>query len=220
MSTNTLNTRLESRLAGYAALATVAIAGAAVTTAEAVIIHSGPVNINVGNNIDGVYLNVVTGAFGTTAGAAPGWDINPYNNGAGLTFFGPTTPTGQGYLSGTGGVLRLTLGAAIGPAGTYTAGQVAGTNFQSFTGQSYFGFRFVNEALGGAINYGWVLIETTASASPNGGFPARILGYAYENNGGAIAAGAIPEPSTTALLGLMAAGALGVRQWRRRKAAK
>ena len=29
----------------------------------------------------------------------------------------------------------------------------------------------------------------------------------------------IPEPSTTALLGVMAVGALGVRAWRKRKAA-
>ena len=32
-------------------------------------------------------------------------------------------------------------------------------------------------------------------------------------------AGAVPEPSTFALLGVMAAGAFGVREWRKRKAA-
>ena len=33
------------------------------------------------------------------------------------------------------------------------------------------------------------------------------------------ATGAVPEPTTVATLGLMAVGALGLRQWRRRQAA-
>ena len=44
------------------------------------------------------------------------------------------------------------------------------------------------------------------------------MDYAYEDSGAGIQAG-VPEPTTMALLGVMAAGALGVRAWRKRKAA-
>ena len=49
--------------------------------------------------------------------------------------------------------------------------------------------------------------------------PRTIVEYAYDDSGVGILAGQIPEPSTFALLGVMAAGALGVREWRKRKAA-
>jgi hypothetical protein len=108
------------------------------------------------------------------------------------------------------------MGDLIGAAGAYVTGQSVGSAFTS-GGQGYVGVRFVNEALGGITNFGWVLLSTTSGSS---GFPVTVVSWAYENSGGSIAAGAIPEPSTTALLGVMAAGAFGVRQWRRRKAAK
>jgi hypothetical protein len=54
-------------------------------------------------------------------------------------------------------------------------------------------------------------------AGTSGAQPRAIVEYAYEDTGAGIMAGAIPEPSTLALLGVMAAGALGVRAWRKRK---
>jgi hypothetical protein len=66
-----------------------------------------------------------------------------------------------------------------------------------------------------ATNFGWVHLNTTGTT----GFPATIVDYAYEDSGASIMAGQMPEPSTFALLGVMAAGALGVRAWRKRKAA-
>ena len=51
------------------------------------------------------------------------------------------------------------------------------------------------------------------------GQPRAIVEYAYENTGAPILAGAIPEPSTLALLSVMGLGAVGVRAWRKRKAA-
>jgi hypothetical protein len=210
---NTLNTRLDARLAGYAALAGIALTGAAVTNADAAIVYSGVVNVSVPSNIDGVYMNFVTGATSTTG--FTGYDFNPYNNNAGLAFFSPGT--GQGTVAATSttgsAAIRLNMGDAIGAAQIFNAGQAVGTAF--FTGGlGYVGIRFLNEATG-VINYGWALLNVT-----NGnGFPATVVSYAYENTGATITAGAVPEPTTTALLGVMAAGALGVRQWRRRKAA-
>jgi hypothetical protein len=211
------NNTLNARLAGYATLAGVTLAGGAINNAEAVIIYSGVVNINVPSNIDGVYINFVTGATATANFA--GADFNPYNNGTTLAFFG-TGGTVNGTLSTATATnsptLRLNMGDLIGAAGAYVTGQSVGSAFTS-GGQGYVGVRFVNEALGGITNFGWVLLSTTSGSS---GFPVTVVSWAYENSGGSIAAGAIPEPSTTALLGVMAAGAFGVRQWRRRKAAK
>ena len=80
------------------------------------------------------------------------------------------------------------------------------------------GFQFIDPNLnGGAVAYGWMRISLGATS---GGQPRAIVEYAYENTQGmGIMAGAVPEPSTLALLGVMAAGALGVREWRKRKAA-
>jgi hypothetical protein len=58
-------------------------------------------------------------------------------------------------------------------------------------------------------------LNTTGST----GFPATIIEYEFENTGASvITGGTLPEPSTMALLGLMAAGAAGVRGWRKLKA--
>lgn len=211
---NKLNTPLDARLAGYATLAGIALTGAALNTAEADIVYSGIVNITIPQDIDGVYINFVTGAFGGPGLA--GADFNPYFNNATLAFFGPGGGGGTISATTTSGsaAIRLNFGDSISPAGTYNNGQAVGTAFTS-GGQGYVGLRFLNESTG-VINYGWALLNTTNSAS---GFPATVVSYGFQNNGTAITAGAIPEPTVTALLGVMAAGALGVRQWRRRKAA-
>jgi hypothetical protein len=78
------------------------------------------------------------------------------------------------------------------------------------------GFRFQNETMGNQIQYGWMRISLSATT---GAQPRAIVEYAYENTGAGIPAGAVPEPSTVGLLGLVAMGALGVRAWRGRKAA-
>src|SRR5690606_35829892 len=76
------------------ALAAVAFSG----NALGAIVCASP-ELNVPNTIDGVYLNMVTGQTGTSV---TGWDINPYNNSAGLTFYGTATPYGV-LATGTAG---------------------------------------------------------------------------------------------------------------------
>jgi len=188
---------------------------AAAPSAHAIVVYVVPaVPIPITNSIDGVYFNLVTGATGSSGAAVSGWDINPYNNGAGLTMYGAASPSGI-LATGTPGTLAvatpLAFGAVIGPAGQYNQFQTVGTGFQT-AGLRYVGLRFQNEALG-LQNYGWLQINSGAGA----GFPASIVSYGYETDGGQILAGAVPEPSTYAMFGLALAAGLGLRGWRNRR---
>jgi PEP-CTERM motif len=213
---NLLGVPVDARLIGYATLAGAALAAPSV--ADAAIVWSGPVAITIPSTTAGVYLNVVTGVNNVSPGAVPGWDLNPWSS-TSLNFFTPTPNPGGGEMVGAGSVATvLAFGTPISGASTFTT--PAGTSTTSGTtlnsSNNLFGFRFINEAAGNAIMYGWLRISLSSSASAQ---PRLIVEYAYENTGGAIPAGAIPEPTTIALFGVMAAGALGVRAWRKRKAA-
>ena len=214
MKTNTLLNRVDTRLA---ACAVAAGASMAVTTADASIIYSGVVSIPVPNDIDGVYLNVVTGAFGNTPPA--GYDVNPYSAVAGaFNLWGPTTNTWFSTSGLVTGPYNLTFGTPIGGAATNFfrpgGGTDVGPQMNLNSSNNYLGFQFTNENTG-QTDFGWLQLQFGATAGDR-----TIIGYAYEDVGGtSIGAGVVPEPSTFALLGVMAAGALGVREWRKRKAA-
>ena len=217
-----LSAHLDGRLAAYATLAGVALAAAAVPNADAVIIYSGPVNINIPSNTTGIYLNVVTGAVSSNPSAVPGWDLNPWGS-TSLNFFTPTPNPGGGEMLGSGSNYNdCDCGTVIGPgspfanAGSTTVSASTPLHFNS--DQNFMGFRFINEAAGNQVQYGWLQISLAGSA---GAQPRAIVGYYYENSGAPISVGVLdcPEPSTTAFIGLMALGALGVRVWRKRKAA-
>ena len=187
-----------------------AAAGALPGAAQAAVIiktFAAGSGIAVTNSIDGVYLNVVTGVTGASSGAVAGYDINVYNNGGGLTFYGAASPYGV-LATGTAGTLavaqRLNVGATVSSTSTgfYNQFQTVGTAFQGTTGVSYVGFRFLNEVTG-ATNYGYLQLTTTSGD----GFPATITGYAYDNAGlgltvAAIAptASAVPEPATWGMM--------------------
>jgi len=209
-------TRIDSHLAAYATLAGVALAAPAVAKAD--IVYSGMVNISVPNNFDGVYINFVTGQTGTSGASVPGWNWNPYNGGTGLQFFWNGTPNG-GLSLDTTTYAVLPNGAPISSANVYlNTTSTAATAAWRAGSTCYLGIRIINSQTN-QTNYGWVHFNTTGST----GFPATIVEYAFENMGQSIIAGSgtapCPEPSTSALLGLMAAGALGVRAWRKHKAA-
>jgi hypothetical protein len=220
---------LDTRLAKYTALAGAALAAPAIPNTEAAIVYSGPVNIVIPVTTAGVYLNVVSNVSNTDLTLAPGWDVNPFGS-ASLAWFGPSPAATSGYVNnfpgGTSATLvdNLPIGTPISNALGYTwatdttASETSGvTAFNLNSDNNYVGFRFVDPSInGGAVSFGWLQIHLGATSND----PTRaITGYAYENTGGAILAGAVPEPSTTALLGVMAAGAVGVRAWRKRKAA-
>jgi hypothetical protein len=179
------------------------------TTANAavVFVDLSTVPIAVPNNIDGVYLNLVTGVTGASEAAVPGWDINLYNNTEGLTFYGADSPSGV-FASGTPGFFAqatsLSFGDSISATGQYNPFQTVATSFRS-AGTGYVGFRFLNEGTS-QLNYAWLEIQSGGLAFPNQGFPSAILRYAYENSGQGITAGeigmvsAVPEPQEWALM--------------------
>ena len=207
-----LNSHIDGRLAAYATLAGVALAAPAVAKAD--IVWSGPVNISVPNTFDGVYINFVTGQTGTSGSSVPGWNWNPYNGGTGLQFFWNGTPNGGVTLDMTTYAV-LPPNTTVGPANMYLASTASAATAGWRSGaNAYLGVRLLNSQTM-QTNYGWVHFNTTGST----GFPATIVEYAFENMGNSIMTAQVPEPSTTALLGVMAAGAFGVRAWRKRKAA-
>jgi len=216
---------IDGRLAGYATLAGAALAAPALPSADATIIWSGPVAINIPSTTAGIYLNVVTGVFNTVPASVPGWDVNPFSA-TSLSFFNPTAPAGGVYVVNTPGGTSATapdnlpFGTLISSLSGFGSGAIETTGplaAQLNSSNNLIGFRFVDATLnGGAVAYGWMRISLGATT---GAQPRAIVEYAYENTQGlGIAAGAIPEPSTMALFGVMAAGALGVREWRKRKA--
>jgi hypothetical protein len=159
---------------------------ACATASFAAVVDSGPLNIAVGQNADGIYYNVVTGAFSNALGAtAPtGWDFNFYEVSAanGLTFFWPaqvgTNPRG-GVAVGTV-YSNLPVGTVINAASVLSqaAGGGGPTNFVNFitTGPKTLGISFNNEA-GNTRHFGYVNMTTTAPL----GFPVVITRVVFES---------------------------------------
>lgn len=163
------------------------------SSASMAAVVCSPAAVPVPANIDGVYLNLVTNATGTSGGGVAGWDINLYQTGASaLYFFWPTPATSAGGVA-TGTVYdRLASGAPIGASQTYIqaaggGGPAAYANWQVAGTGGFLGIRFNNEATS-TLNYGWLQLDTGAS----GGFPATINQYCYDNTGAQISAGTTP----------------------------
>lgn len=205
-----------------------ALAGTAATVSDAnatVVTFNTPISVPA--TTAGVYINLLTGANGTSGGAVPGYDFNPYlaNGGTQLGFYwGPVATRGGGVASTTttGPYLSLAAGTTISAASTFTAA-ILGTTGSAYltSGTHTLGFKFYNETTS-VFNYGYL---TMTNASTNG-FAATITGWSFENNGGAITipsvvAPPVPEPSTTALLavGALALGASNLRRLRRARQA-
>ena len=219
-----MSSRVDGRLAAYATLAGVALAAPAIPSADADIVYSGVVNITIPSTTAGIYLNVVTGVFATTPAGAPGWDLNPWSS-TGLSIWAnnaasPNDGVLSNFTGGTSNTLVDNIPFGIIVDGTWTYGR---TNAVETTGSTAFvlnsssnmiGFLFINETTG-QYNFGWARISLSSTYQSQ---PRVLVEYAYDNSGAGIFIG-IPEPSTFALLGVMAAGALGVRAWRKRKAA-
>jgi hypothetical protein len=218
-----LSPRIDGRLAAYATLAGAALAAPAmVQNANADIVYSGIVNYNIPSTTSGIYLNVVTGVTAITPGGAPGWDLNPWSS-SGLEIWGNNSASpNDGVLDNFPGgaaasVDNIPFGTLV--DGTYNYGRsdstvetTGPTAFNLNSSNNLFGFRFLNESTG-VYDFGWARVSLSGTLA---GQPRMVVEYAYENTGAPIAAG-VPEPSTFALLGVMAAGAFGVRAWRKRK---
>ncbi len=225
----TVGPRLEPRLAAYATLAGVALAAPAMT--EAAIVYSGPVIINVPSSTSGIYLNVVTGLFGTTPGSVPGWDLNPWGSGSffvwGNNAASPNDGIVDNFSTGSSSTLvdNLPVGTLVNSllnfGRTDSIETTGATAFNLNSSINYIGFRFLNESTG-IYDFGWLQFSLAGAFN---GQPRTILGWAYDNTGASINVGTtgasgVPESgSTISLLAMVAAGALGVRAWRNARVA-
>ena len=86
----------------------------------------------------------------------------------------------------------------------------------------YLLFTFKNSLSGNQLQSGWVgMSAATVTAGTPANMSVTLSGWAYDNTGATIAAGAIPEPAsaTLAMGGALVLGAAGLRRWRKRNAA-
>jgi hypothetical protein len=138
---------------------------------------------------------------------------------------GPSNATGMIQIGGDGLAAHLPFGAAwdqgnasqfnayVGWASTYTRNPSSG-----YSGE-YLAWSFVDDSPGGGLRYGWAQVNLSVGFYPVGP-NVTILGYAYDNTGAKLTMGQtepVPEPGSAALmvLGALALGSRGLRNWRR-----
>ncbi len=195
------------RLSSYAAAAGLGAFGAA-HDADAAIVYTDVPDVTITQGQGPIYINLDNAGQNEFAIAAflSSVRVNPYNIGGQSS----KVLTSMSYY-----VNSFATGAAIGPAsaeagGARFAGRQVGPYFYNFVGtDKYVGLKW--DVGGGNFNYGWARVDVTAA---NNG-TATLFGYAYESTPNtAIAAGAIPEPTSLALL---AAGGGAAALMRRRR---
>jgi hypothetical protein len=191
---------LKTRLNQHLALA--AVATAAVSSANAQIVHSGIVNQNIAATTNGLYVNVVTGQInepGNGGGSTvTGWDVNFWSS-TGFGLFSPSNPAGGAYVITAANVgTNMAFGADIGAASAFGSSAPANNaQWNLNSDQNLVGFRFFNESTS-QVHYGWARIAFGATVTSR-----SLVEYAYESTaGGSIGAGVVPAPSAMALLGL------------------
>jgi hypothetical protein len=217
-----------SVLAGTAALA-------GTQSADAQIIYSGIQNAPIpsSNGFRGVYVDIDGMSFyvppdgagsGDGVAALPTYNWNPYRGNL-ATFQNALRSEWATSDQNTMGVVadgflaRLDFGTMIDENSTF-AGNTVRQMAQNGPWNDADGYVGVTFSIGAQTVYGWMHLITGSGDPPTGGpgFPAVITSWAYESSGAGIMAGAVPEPSSVALT-CLAAGALGLGAWRKRKKA-
>ena len=192
-------------------LAGVLAAGLAFTAGQArgAVIYSGPVNVSIPTNMDGVFIDI----DGMTSGSQmTGWDINPFFGGSVIATSASFHPVADS-TSNTAAILGLGEGVEVDDSLTY-ASSPGGSSMHMGPGpdqfveaeESYFGFSFTTNG-GDGPYFGWVRLQVTAN-NPGG----VVTGWAYDDSGAPITVGAVPEPT-----GLMLLALAPLLAWRRRR---
>ncbi len=172
-------------------------------------------NLTIPNNIDGQYINVQTGVFGSAAGLAPGWDLNPYGTSTtAMSWFAAAAPsgcvTGLGQGGLTNAVASLSGGTLVSSASSFgnTASSVSAGGWK-LNSDNNFGFRFLGADALTHYGYGVMTVGETMGVR-------TLKSVSYESDAGVgITIAGVPEPTTA----LLAAGAAGLFALRRRRLA-
>src|SRR3954453_5036595 len=201
---------ISARLASYTAAAGLGALGLAQSVDGAVVYTDVP-DTTITQTQGPIYINLDNVGQNEFAIAAilSSVRVNPYNIGGQQS---KVLTSGSYYVNSFAG------GAPIGPAaaeagGARFAGRQAGPDFYNFVGTGkYVGLKW--DIGGGAFNFGWARVYVT---SANKG-TATLYDYASESTPNtAIVAGdtgAVPEPSSLALLAA-GAGAIGLKSRRK-----
>jgi len=194
----------------------VAFAGlfGATTISQAAIVYSPLLNLAIPVASPGLYLNIQTGASGTSAASVPGWDINV----GGTTSLNFASPGGYNFVrlnsaSPTAGPSNLGVNFPINANGMPNASWIAGGAADGLTlnsAQNYIGFQFT--ASGGTTHVGYLVLSIGSSVT---GADRKIVSYAYNSESITTPGGAsIVTPAPGALALLCGAGVLAKRRRR------
>ena len=172
------------------------------TICHAAIVYSPVINLAIPVNAPGLYLNIETGASGTSAAAVPGWDINV----GGTSSLNFTSPGGYNFvrlnsaLPPTAGPSNLPdpfIASAFMPTASWIAGGAA-NGLMLNSSANYISFRFV--ASGGSTHLGYLVLSIGSSVT---GADRKIVRYAYNSESVTTPGGSsmlVPAPGALALL--------------------
>ena len=175
--------------AAAAVFAASLLAVASSTAMAAIVCNTATVPIAVPQDGTGIYLNLITGASGTSGSAVGGWDFNPYDRGLpGISFWFANDANKGALWDGTN-ISVLAAGATVGPASLFTnsVADPSAALWRAANTGKYLGLRVFNEGTA-TMNFGWIQLNTGAT----GGFPATINAFCFQNDGTAITAGTTP----------------------------
>jgi len=173
----------------------------AVPLCQAAIVYSPLLNLSIPVTSPGLYLNIQTGASGTSAAAVPGWDINV----GGTSSLNFASPGGYNFVRlnsapGTAGPSNLPFGfcpSVFMPTASWIAGGAAdGLTLNS--AQNYIGFQFMDSS--SVTHIGYLVLSIGSSVT---GADRKIVSYGYNSE-------SITTPGGSSILCFPSPGALAL----------